>query len=176
MTLFQNRYRIESTRIPDWDYSARGWYFVTFCTKDKECSLGRAVDGQMLLSDAGVIAEAEMKALSTHYQNVAVDRYVIMPNHVHAIVVVEGTHIYSPKAGVAPSPIGMNRPSLSTIVGGYKAGVSRRCHAQGIVDFAWQARFHDHILRSNVSVNAVRDYIDRNPENWILDPDNCAIR
>ena len=175
MTLFQNRYRIESTRIPDWDYSAR-LVLRDILHEGQRMSLGRAVDGQMLLSDAGVIAEAEMKALSTHYQNVAVDRYVIMPNHVHAIVVVEGTHIYSPKAGVAPSPIGMNRPSLSTIVGGYKAGVSRRCHAQGIVDFAWQARFHDHILRSNVSVNAVRDYIDRNPENWILDPDNCAIR
>jgi hypothetical protein len=59
-------------------------------------------------------------------------------------------------------------------VGSYKAGVSRICHAKGLSGFAWQARFHDHILRSNVSVNAVRDYIDHNPKNWLLDPDNPA--
>jgi len=62
--------------------------------------------------------------------------------------------------------------SLSHIVGGYKAGVSRICHAKGLSGFAWQSRFHDHILRSNASVNAVRDYSDRNPEHWLEDPDN----
>jgi hypothetical protein len=59
-------------------------------------------------------------------------------------------------------------------VGSYKAGVSRICHAKGLSDFAWQARFHDHILRSNASLNAVRDYIDHNPKNWRVDPDNPA--
>jgi len=52
-------------------------------------------------------------------------------------------------------------------VGSYKAGVSRICHAKGLSGFAWQSRFHDHILRSNTSVNAVSDYIDRNPEHWL---------
>jgi hypothetical protein len=69
MTMFQNRYRVESTRLADWDYS-RGWYFVTVCTKDKKCSLGQAVDGQIMLSEAGLIAEAEMEIVSGHYSNV----------------------------------------------------------------------------------------------------------
>jgi len=60
---------------------------------------------------------------------------------------------------------------LPNIVGGYKAGVSRICHAKGLSGFAWQAPFHDRILRSNASVNAVRDYIDQNPQNWLFDPD-----
>jgi REP element-mobilizing transposase RayT len=84
MTTFRNRYRVESTRLADWDYASRGWYFVTLCTQDKKCSLGRAVDGQIMLSDAGVIAETEMKAIPDHYVNVVIDRYVVMPNHVHA--------------------------------------------------------------------------------------------
>ena len=128
-----------------------------------------------MLSDAGVIAETEMKAIPNHYVNVIIDRYVVMPNHVHAIVVIEGAHVYSlVETGLAASPARTHGRSLSAIVGSYKAGVSRICHAKGLSGFAWQARFHDHILRSNVSVNAVRDYIDHNPKNWLLDPDNPA--
>jgi REP element-mobilizing transposase RayT len=171
MALFQNQYRVESTRLADY---SRGWYFVTVCTKEKKCSLGQAVDGQIMLSAAGLIAEAEMKAVATHYSNVIIDRYVVMPNQVHAIVVIEGDHVYSPvETRLAASPVGAHG-RLPNIVGGYKAGVSRICHAKGLLGFAWQARFHDHILRSNVSVNSVRDYIDHNPQNWLLDPDNPA--
>jgi len=174
MTTFQNRYRVESARLPDWDYASRGWYFVTLCTRDKKCSLGCAVNGQIVLSDAGVVAETEMKSIPNHYENVSIDRYVVMPNHVHAIVVIEGDHVYSTvETRLAASPAGTH-VRLPQIVGSYKAGVSRICHTKGISGFAWQARFHDHILRSNVSVDAVRDYIDQNPENWLLDPDNSA--
>jgi REP-associated tyrosine transposase len=170
MALFQNRYRVESTRLADWDYS-RGRNFVTLCTKDKKCFLGQAVDGQIMLSEAGLIAEAEMKAVSSHYSNVIIDRYVVMPNHLHAIVVIEGNHVYSPvETRLLRVPLAL----LPNIVGGYKAGVSRICHAKGLLGFAWQARFHDHILRSNISVSSVRDYIDHNPQNWLLDPDNPA--
>jgi putative transposase len=173
MAMFQNRYRVESTRLANWDYS-RGWYFVTVCTKDKKCSLGQAVDGQIMLSDAGLIAEIEMKAVSSHYSNVIIDRYVAMPNHIHAIVVIEGDHVYSPvETRLAAAPVGAHG-RLPNIVGGYKAGVSRICHAKGIFGFAWQPRFYDHILRSNASVNSVRDYIDHNPQDWLLDPDNPA--
>jgi len=169
MIRFQNRYRIESTRLADWDYGSRGWYFATICTKHRKCSLGYAVDGQIILSDAGLIAETEMRSIPRHYENVIVDRYVVMPNHVHAIIVIGGVHAYSPvETRLAASP---THGQLPSIVGGYKAGVSRICHAHGL-GFAWQARFHDHILRSNASVDAVRDYIDHNPQNWLLDPEN----
>jgi REP element-mobilizing transposase RayT len=170
MTKFQDRYRIESTRLADWNYAAPGWYFVTVCTKDKKCTLGRGGDGQIIFSEAGFIAEEEMKSIATHYANVVIDRYVVMPNHVYAIVVIEGNQIYSPvETRLAASPARAPGPSLSTIVGGYKAGVSRICHANGLPGFAWQARFHEHILRSNASVNAVRDYIDPTPRTgwWI---------
>jgi REP element-mobilizing transposase RayT len=172
MTLFQDRYRVESARLASWDYSAGGWYFVTICTKNKECCLGQILNDRIILSAAGLIAETEMKMLPSRYQNVTIDRYVVMPNHVHTVVVIDGDHAYSPvETRLAASPSQQHRPSLSEVVGSYKSGVSRICHAKGISDFAWQARFHDHILRCNASVNAVREYIDRNPENWLRDPE-----
>jgi putative transposase len=126
-----------------------------------------------MLSEAGLIAETEMKAVPSHYVNVIVDCYAVMPNHVHGIVVIEEDHVYSPvETGLAPSPASAHGRSLSAIVGSYKAGVSPICRAKGLSDFAWQARFHDHILRSNASLNAVRDYIGQNPQNWLQDPAN----
>ncbi|MGA2425182.1 MAG: hypothetical protein ABSG07_14360 [Terriglobales bacterium] len=178
MVLFQNRYRVESTRLEDWDYSSRGWYFVTLCTKDKKCSLGHAVDGEIVLSDAGVIAEIEMKTVSSHYSKVTIDRYVVMPNHVHAIVAIDGLHRYSPRlTAIGPTSVQIRpqrpaAPSLSAVIGSYKAGVSRTCRLRGLLYLQWQPRFHDHILRSNAAVNAVREYIDHNPQNWVEDPDN----
>jgi putative transposase len=172
MTVFQDRYRVESTRLVDWDYSSRGWYFVTLCTKDKKCSLGHAGDGQIVLSGAGSIAEAELKSLASHYEDVIIDRYVVMPNHVHVIVAIAGAHAYTPVETRIAASRARAHWGLPNIVGGYKAGVGRICHANGLSGFAWQARFHDHILRSNASLNAVRDYIDQNPQNWLLDPEN----
>jgi putative transposase len=171
MIKFQNRYRIESTRLLDWDYGSPGWYFATICTKNKKCCLGQAAGGQIILSHAGIIAETEMRSIPSHYHNVIVDRYVVMPNHVHAIVVIDGNHVYTPVGTRLAASRARAHGQLPLILGGYKAGVSRICHAHGLV-FAWQARFHDHILRSNASVNAVRDYIDHNPQNWLMDPDN----
>ena len=107
--------------------------------------------------------------------NVFIDRFVIMPNHVHTIIVIEGLHEYSPQPGaVADSQTIPGKPRakrLGVVVGGYKAGASRVCKVAGIRDFAWQERFHDRILNSNASVNAVHDYIARNPANWVEDPD-----
>jgi putative transposase len=168
MALFQSQYRVESARLANWDYSVSGWYFVTICTHKKACSLGSAGHGAIVLSEAGLIAATEMELVTSHYFNVLVDRFVIMPNHVHAIIVIEGPAAFAPSE-LKPRRVAV---SLSTIVGSYKAGVTRICGIRGILNFQWQRRFHDHILRSNASVNSVRDYIDRNPQNWLNDPDN----
>src|SRR5436305_1824808 len=120
MTLYRGKYRIESTRLPGWDYSARGWYFVTMCTENRQCSLGSIVSGKMHLSPAGEIAERELPSIAEHHSNVWIDSSVVMPNHVHVVIVIDGVHQYTPSSGPARerSP---NRLSLSTIVGGYKA-------------------------------------------------------
>lgn len=100
-----------------------------------------------------------------------------MPNHVHVIVVIDGPHAYSPEPtddapGLTAKP---RASSLGNVIGGYKAGVTRACQLAGISDFRWQERFYDHIIRTNASVNAVRDYIEHNPQNWLDDPDRMTI-
>ena len=166
MALFQSQYRVESARLANWDYCTSGWYFVTICTHKKACSLGRSDYRTIVLSEAGLIAATELELVTSHYRNVLVDRFVIMPNHVHAIIIMEGRAVLAPSE-LKPRCVAV---SLSTIVGSYKAGVSRICGIWGILNFHWQRRFHDHILRSNASVNSVRDYIDQNPQNWLMIP------
>ena len=176
MTLFQERYRIETPRLAGWDYRAAGWYFVTICTESKKCTLGSAIDGQIALSQAGIIAEHELSVAVVHYSNVSIDCAVVIPNHVHAIIVIGGLHQYSPTSEVieAARADPCEQSTLAAIVGGYKSSVTRHCKLQGVRNFQWQARFHDRILGSNAAVAAVREYIRRNPENWTRDPEYSA--
>ena len=172
MVLFQKQYRVETTRLVGWDYATAGWYFVTICTKDKKCTLGSVIEGQIVLSSAGRIAERELSIAVAHHSDVSIDCAVVMPSHVHTIVVIGGPHRHSPAvATVKSAPFGpCGRPTLSSVIGGYKSAVTRHCHLQEIRGFQWQARFHDRILDSNAAVVAVRDYIRRNPEFWSKDP------
>ena len=118
---------------------------------------------------------------------VTTDSFVVMPNHVHFILVLEGSHRYSPNINarhinVRLEPAVRRRPgleppragSLSAIVRSYKAGVPRRCHDSGMLNFAWQPGFYEHILRGNSSVEKVRDYIMNNPPRWSTDPENIT--
>ena len=101
-----------------------------------------------------------------------------MPNHIHAIVMIDGQHRHFPDPQIYTEPPGSpflvppKAGSLSAIVRSYKAGVTRRCHELGLVNFGWQAGFYDHIVRTNTSLQAIRDHIEENPANWPQDPEN----
>lgn len=172
-------HRIETTRLSKWDYRWRGWYFVTICTRQHACTLGQVCGMHVELSPIGIAAASGLQGLPDHYSTVSVDDYVVMPNHVHAIIVLEGPHAFSPGHRTPPPLESSEFPicapkahSLSSIVRAYKAGVTRWCRANGYDWFTWQPSFHDRILHSNASVNAVRDYIRRNPATWLLDRDH----
>jgi REP element-mobilizing transposase RayT len=180
MTLYQNKYRVESPRLRGWDYRSPGWYFVTICTRDHLCILGNVARGQMQLSPSGEVAESELRNLPHHYVHVSIDHFIVMPNHIHAIVVIEGQHRHSTNPETrtqAPSIGGLllmppKAGSLSAIIRSYKAGVTRRCHEMGLKTFEWQSGFYDHIVRANTSLQAIRDYIEKNPANWPHDPED----
>lgn len=89
MTLYKNKYRIESTRLPNYDYSANGYYFVTICTHQKHCYFGNIVNARMHLSQVGKIAQKHWQDIPNHFNGVDIDRYVIMPNHVHGIIAID---------------------------------------------------------------------------------------
>ncbi|KZL49421.1 transposase [Nodularia spumigena CENA596] len=89
MTLFKNKYSVESTRLPNRDYSQNGWYFVTICTYEREWLFGDVVNGQVHLSEIGKIAEKFWVEIPQHSQHTYIDAYVIMPNHVHGIIIID---------------------------------------------------------------------------------------
>jgi putative transposase len=173
MTLFQQKYRIESTRKKDWDYTSRSWYFVTICTKNRVCCLGTIKNDQAVLTTIGKFVNDSWLEIPSHYSNVEIDEFVVMPNHIHGIVVIEGDHVYSPNARLANKKHSPKTPpqpnSLGSIVRSYKSGIARWCNQNGFPNFDWQPRYHDRIIRSKASLKAVRDYIQNNPINWAGD-------
>jgi putative transposase len=179
---YQNKYRIPSARLQNWDYGWNSHYFVTICTQNRECNFGEIVDGKMQLSVIGEMAQKYWMEIPEHFPFVTFDAFVVMPNHVHGIVVidkpdnyrsVETLHATSlPPNPTTPSPknekmasISPKPGSLSTIIRSYKSVVTknaRHIHA----DFAWQPRFHDHIIRTNESYQNIKTYINENPVKW----------
>jgi putative transposase len=182
--------RRKSTHLRDYDYANPGYYFVTICTRDKRCLFGDVVDGVMRLSDTGVVVDARWRAIPNHFATVVLDQYVVMPNHVHGIVQLlsvgsgfqEGamnraptvpTRHDAPGVGaqfIAPS---YTPPTLGEIVRSFKA----RCTVALRVALApaspiWQRNYHDHIIRSDTSLQAIREYIINNPKQWALDREN----
>ena len=88
MAKYKDRYRVESARLPGWDYHAAGWYFVTLCTRDRVPFFGEIVDGEMVLSSIGRIVAEEWQRTPEIRSNVILDEWVVMPNHLHGILVI----------------------------------------------------------------------------------------
>jgi putative transposase len=122
------------------------------------------------LNEQGKIVENFWKDIPKHYLDVSLDVFVIMPNHIHGILIIApvGAAIGRPqeKAGNA-------RPySLNTIIGSYKNIASKFIHQSGLPNFQWQKSFHDHVIRKDESLDKIREYIQNNPKQWELDEEN----
>ncbi len=172
---YKDKYRVESTRLRHWDYSV-GSYFVTICTRDKEHYFGNIIDGIMQLSIIGEIAKQELLKTEKMRDNVKLDEWVIMPNHIHVIIVidnVETQRIASLRNNKQQyqNKFGPQSNNLASIIRGYKIGVKKWATINN-VGFQWQTRFYDHIIRDENSLNNIREYIINNPLKWELDIEN----
>ncbi|MEO0563401.1 MAG: transposase [Chloroflexota bacterium] len=166
--------RRKSPRLQGYDYSREGAYFITICTNTRVHLLGKVENDRMVLSDMGQIAESRWRAIPDHHPGVELDAFVIMPNHVHGIVLIVGTGPASSatttpdNAGVVPTP----KAVLGTVIGSYKSGVTRIARRQGLIDDSaspWQGRYHDHIIHNERRLNTLRTYIATNPARWADD-------
>ena len=178
MDKFQNKYRIPSARLQHWDYRWAGAYFITICTQNREHYFGEIINGEMQLSNTGVIADILWHQIPHHTQNVELGAFVVMPNHIHGILIinesaVETLHATSLPLSTEP-PTAKNQQmanispksnSISTIVRSYKSAVSKHAHRLGF-ELEWQPRFHDHIIRDDKSFQNITNYILNNPANW----------
>lgn len=205
--LYKNKYRIESARLKNWDYSSDGYYFITICTRNRVHFFGTITNGIMVLSDMGNIADRFWREIPDHFPMVRLDKWVIMPNHVHGIVFIDNK-ISSQNPGVTGIPgvtgrdkalpclygtngstnrtnteINSNTPSrfqnqgkgtISAIIGSYKSICTKTINkSTNTIRFAWQPRYHDHIIRNNDELIRIQEYIVNNPMNWNIDDLQC---
>ncbi|MBM4053072.1 MAG: transposase [Planctomycetes bacterium] len=204
MTLYKDKYRTESVRLAEWDYSKAGYYFVTICTLQGECAFGEVIGDQMHLSSIGKIVSEEWVKAETIRNNVLLDRWVVMPNHLHGIIIIKNddgveTHCRASlnfassniamhdnamtkahgNASLPPykNKFGPQRNNLSSIIRGFKSATTGRIRRIKR-NFSWQRRFYDHIIRNEKSLNKIREYILNNPLKWELDknkPENLYM-
>lgn len=156
-------------RLAGFDYSTPRAYFVTICVKDKQCLLGTIVGAAIsrppsnTLTQAGRIVDAAIRSISSHYPSVSVEKYVVMPNHVHILLMIssaaDGRLIAAPT-----NTVGSKMPSISQVVGHMKRSVSKTLGVP-----LWQKSFHDHIIRNEDDYRAIWEYIDTNPFRWTED-------
>ena len=172
--LFKNKYRVHSCRLRGWDYSWPGYYFVTICTKDRVHFFGEVKNEEMYLSDIGKIAVKYWQEIPKHFPFVVLDKYIIMPNHIHGILVINN-HVeaqnFAPLQNGYKNEFGPQSKNLASIVRGFKIGVKKYTIINNI-EFAWQSRFYDHIIRNEESLNNIRQYIVDNPKKWSRDRNN----
>ena len=174
----------QSIRLSNYDYSKPGYYFVTIGTKNKENYFGEVSDKGVILSDTGEIAEKYWQEIPNHFSNIRLDRYIIMPNHVHGIIVITGEDDSVGVQNFEPLQKAVlqkkNRfqhiipKSLGSIIRGFKFGVTRWC-CENNKQFCWQRNFYDHIIRDEESLFNIRSYIVNNHLKWNDDIENKAI-
>ncbi len=165
---YKNKYRIDSIRLQHWDYRWAGAYFITICTKNREHYFGKIKNGKMILSHVGVLADVLWYQIKYHAKNIKLGAFVVMPNHIHGVVILTGDD------GDIPPPhqtIGQQRfqhigkNSVSSIVGSYKSAVTKHARRLGYI-FEWQTSFYDHIIRNNTAFQKISNYILNNPIHW----------
>ena len=178
---FQNKYRIPSSRLKNWDYGKNGAYFITICTGNREHFFGEIVsindENKMCYNEIGMLANEFWAEIPKHFPFVELGNYQVMPNHIHGILIIDKKNVVetlhcnvstddknrikneqmakiSPKSG-----------TISTIMRSYKSVVTKNAHYIH-ADFDWQERFHDHIIRDSESFERIQNYIENNVANW----------
>jgi putative transposase len=163
-----------STRLRDHDYSQHGTYFITICTKDRRCLLGEIQDGVPLLSPIGRAAERHWFDLPNRFPCVVLDAFVVMPDHIHGILVLTST-ADSPERDNAAQPASPMRSRLGPIVGAYKSLVHHdaleAAERDGVaLGRFWQRAFWDRIIQNERELASIRAYILGNPQRWSQEP------
>ena len=194
MTNFRNKFRVESTRLPGYDYTRNGAYFITICTKNRQWLFGDIIDDKLdngdkldtnpvsnhfidpnhdpnpnhfkpgtnhsiniRLSDFGKIVNECWYDLPNHYSNIILDEFIIMPNHIHGIIIIRNPTWQKQKHGI------------SEFMRAFKSFSARRIHESGNTNRQeiWQPRFYDHIIKSENELSRIRIYIKNNPYKMI---------
>lgn len=182
-------HRRRSIRLKGYDYSQSGAYFVTVCAQDRECLFGNVVDGEIRVNDTGRMVHDIWHKIPGHFPDIAIDEFIVMPNHVHGIVVIVEAQFIAPSDCDTANRAAINHPkqNLTTkqgvmnhapTVGGIVRAFKARCthtinqfrNTPG--DPVWQRNYYEHIIRHEEEMNRIRQYIADNPLKWTEDEYN----
>jgi len=162
-------------RLRDYDYSLPGSYFVTICVKERKNLFGDIIDGEMCRNQCGKIVKSMWDEITNHYDGILLDEFIVMPNHVHGIIIITEDSV----GVIHESPLKMNikerrQMLLSKIIGRFKMNSSKQINnirnTPGMS--VWQRNYYDHIIRNQKSFHRIQEYIIRNPERWQMNKEN----
>jgi len=196
MSINNPRFHRRSIRLPEYDYSQEGAYYITICTQSRKCLFGEIRNGKIILSECGKITDDWWQRMSERYSGVILDEYVIMPNHMHAIIVVIDDvicrgEVASPLGGTVDgitklgdgveipgevtSPLrGAGKHTLGQILAYYKYQTTKSINAANNTpgNKIWQRNYWEHVIRNEKSLHKIRGYIRDNPLYWASDDVN----
>ncbi len=161
----------QSIRFKNYDYSKAGMYFITICTYNDEYLFGEIIDGKMILNDSGILAQKYWTEIPNHFQNVILDEFIIMPNHIHGIIhTVRVQYLEPSKRNEPQHPENKFQHiisgSIGSIIRGFKIGVTKWFRKNTDIYHVWHRNFYERIIRSEIELNNVCQYIIDNPKKW----------
>ena len=180
---FQNKYRSPSHRMPDWDYAGTGYYFITMVTQNRICYLADIENGEMVPTDFGGIVETEWPRSFEIRDELILDEWIMMPNHIHAIVIIQ----HEPKNWVHPvggmdivdcmDPVDDTNPvkthGRASLLQQQQQQQQQSQSGQSTkfnrYNHFFQPNYHDRIIRNELEYLRIKKYIRDNPSNWVID-------
>jgi REP element-mobilizing transposase RayT len=159
----------KSIRLKGYDYAQQGAYYVTICANERKCVFGDVINGEMVFNEAGKMVEFTWLDLPEHNNNIELDEFIVMPNHVHGIIVIVGAGskpaLIQERAGYEPAP---TEHGLSEIIRQFKTFSAKRINQKNDTTGTrlWQRNFYEHVIRTDSDLARIRDYIEHNPAQW----------
>jgi len=156
-------------RLREYNYDLEGYYFITICTQGKREYFGEVINQEMILNKYGEIAQKFWREIPKHYKNIAIDKFVIMPNHIHGIIIITKS-VGTEQCSVPTAGNKKNYGLLSKVVKSFKDVTIKQIHQQfNDYQFQWQRSFYDHIICDDEGLYNIREYIMNNPLMWERD-------
>jgi REP element-mobilizing transposase RayT len=181
MTRFAERFRVESSRLKNWDYRLPWWYFVTICTLNHNKFFGKIIGDQMRLSERGIYIDRNIKLIEKQFPFVSLDNYIIMPNHMHLLLKIkysgwdsfsrDGINAVSNEKGNNLENINnqMTEKCLSRIIQWVKGKSTFEIRKELKTFFGWQSGYYDEVVKNSERLEIIKKYIENNPNNWQKD-------
>lgn len=182
MKKYLGKYRTESNRKPGWNYASNALYFITIVTQNRECNLGKIIDSEMIMSAFGEIVNTEWYKSFEMRDELFLEAYIIMPNHLHAVVEIKNIETIEMDNApyIGDSKLYRIPKSISSFIAGFKSSVNSKIddyideHQLNIPKYNrnnhfFQANYHDHIIRNQQSHQNIVNYILTNPSKWTDD-------